>query len=114
MFSENISSLFINNDFELLSITIYGMKIYFIGCIFMAFNIVTIYFFQSINQSQKSILISLCSGILFIILGFLILIPILKINGVWFVYPFSEFLGCIVCLLIIKRTNIENKKELIL
>lgn len=114
MFSENISSLFINNDFELLSITTYGMKIYFIGCIFMAFNIVTIYFFQSINQSQKSILISLCSGILFIILGFLVLVPIFKINGVWFVYPFSEFLGCLVCLLIIKRTNIEKKKELIL
>lgn len=113
IFSENISVLFINNDFELLSITTQGMKIYFIGCIFMAFNIVTIYFFQSIHESQKSILISLCSGVFFIILGFLILIPMFKINGVWFVYPFSEFLGCLVCLLILKKSKIKNKKELI-
>lgn len=113
LFSENIASLFTKGDLELVSITSSGMKIYFIGCIFMAFNIVTIYFLQSINRSRKAILISLCSGILFIILGFIILVPILNITGVWLVYPFSEFLGFIVCLIILNKSLRANKKEFI-
>lgn len=110
-FSENIASLFTQGDAELVKISSEGMKIYFIGCIFMSFNIVTIYFFQSINKASKSILISLCSGIIFIILGFIVLVPPFKITGVWFVYPFSEFLGSLVCLGVIYRNN--KRKELI-
>ncbi len=110
-FSSNIASLFTKGDMQLVNITSRGMKIYFIGCIFMAFNIVTIYFFQSINEARKSIFISLSSGIIFIVLGFIVLVPFLNITGVWLVYPFSEFLGFIVCLIILKR---NNKKELIL
>lgn len=109
-FSENITSLFTKGDMELVKIASQGMRIYFIGCIFMAFNIVTIYFFQSINKANKSILISLCSGIIFIILGFIVLVPPFKITGVWLVYPFSELLGFFVCLYIIYKNN--KRKEL--
>ena len=80
---------------------------------FMAFNIVSIYFFQSVNKAKKSILISMSSGIVFVILGFLILVPKLNILGVWLVFPFAEMLGFLVCIIVIFRNNLKNKEELI-
>lgn len=113
IFAENLSKLFTDGDIELINITAHGMRVYFIGCMFMAFNIVTIYFFQSINKSKKSILISLSSGIIFVILGFLILVPKLNILGIWLVFPFAEMLGFLVCIIVICRNNLKNKEELI-
>lgn len=114
IFSKNISSIFTKSgDFDLINITSNGMRLYFIGCIFMSFNIVTIYFFQSINQSLKSMIISLCSTIVFIVLGFLILVPKLNVTGVWLVFPFAEILGFLVCLIVLYKNTIKNKKELI-
>ena len=112
LYAEKISSIFTKGDMELVNITSHGMRFYFIGCIFMAFNIVTIYFFQSINKSKKSILVSLLTGIVFIILGFIILVPKFKIVGVWLVFPFAEFLGFIVWIIVICKTTLKNKKEL--
>lgn len=111
-FAENICALFGKGDIELINITAYGMRIYFVGCILMAFNIVTIYFFQSINKARKSMIISMSSGIIFIIIGFIILIPKFNIIGVWMVYPFSEILGFIVSLIIICTNKFNRVKEL--
>lgn len=113
IFAENLSRLFTKGDIELINITAHGMRVYFIGCMFMAFNIVTIYFFQSVNKAKKSILISMSSGIVFVILGFLILVPKLNILGVWLVFPFAEMLGFLVCIIVIFRNNLKNKEELI-
>ena len=113
IFAENLSKLFTDGDIELINITAHGMRVYFIGCMFMAFNIVTIYFFQSVNKAKKSILISMSSGIVFVILGFLILVPKLNILGVWLVFPFAEMLGFLVCIIVIFRNNLKNKEELI-
>ncbi len=110
MFSENISKLFTKGDMELVSITSYGMRIYFIACVFISFNIVLIYFFQSIGRARRSIFISLCSGILFIILGFIVLVPKLGILGVWLVFPFAEILGFLLCIFSIYKVNLYNKK----
>ena len=53
------------------------------------------------------------SGIVFVILGFLILVPKLNILGVWLVFPFAEMLGFLVCIIVIFRNNLKNKEELI-
>lgn len=111
-FAENICALFGKEDIELINITAYGMRIYFVGCIFMAFNIVTIYFFQSINKARKSMMISMSSGIIFIIIGFIILIPKLNTLGAWMVYPFAEISGFIVSLIIIYTNKLKTTKEL--
>ena len=78
----------------------------------MAFNIVTIYFFQSINKARKSMMISMSSGIIFIIIGFIILIPKLNTLGAWMVYPFAEISGFIVSLIIIYTNKLKTTKEL--
>lgn len=114
LFSEQISSLFTKGDFELVNITSYGMRIYFIGCIFMAFNIVNIYFFQSINKSRISMMGSLFTGIIFIILGFMVLVPKLNTLGVWLVFPFSEILGFIIWVSIVYFRNFKNNKNKLL
>lgn len=115
IFSKEISSIFTKSgDLELINITSNGMKIYFIACLFIAFNIVVIYFFQSINQSKKSIIISLLYTVLFVILGFIILVPKLNITGVWLVLPFSEILGFLACSITLYMTKFKNKKEIVL
>lgn len=112
IFSKNISSLFTKGDLQLVNITSKGMKIYFIACIFMAINIVLIYFFQSVNNSRRSTVISLCSGIVFIILGFIILVPKFNILGVWMVFPFAEFLGFLLSIFSFRKVNLCNEKKL--
>lgn len=115
IFSKEISSIFTKSgDLELINITSNGMKIYFIACLFIAFNIVVIYFFQSINQSKKSIIISLLYTVLFVILGFIILVPKFNITGVWLVLPFSETLGFLACSITLYMTKFKNKKEIVL
>lgn len=114
IFAEGLSKIFTRGDIQLINITSQGMRIYFIGCMFMAFNIVTIYFFQSINKSKNSMIISMSSGMVFVILGFLVLVPKLNVLGVWLIFPFAEFLGFLVCLMIIYKNNLKNIKELII
>lgn len=112
LFAKNISSIFTKGDMELVNITAHGMRFYFIGCIFMAFNIVTIYFFQSINKSRQSTIVSFFTGVIFIILGFIILVPKFKILGVWLVFPFAECLGFTVWLIVIYLNVFRNKNKI--
>lgn len=110
-FSEKLSRLFTKADMKLVDITSNGLRIYFIGCMFMAFNIVTIYFFQSINKSKLSMLISMLSSLLFVILGFLILVPKFNIIGVWFIFPFAEFLGLLTCLFLVCKHSLKIRGD---
>ena len=113
LFGEQVSSLFTTEDYELIKITSSAMKVYFIGCIFMSFNTVAVYFFQSIDKSKISMTISLSSGIIFIVIGFILLVKSFGILGVWFVYPFAEFFGFLIALFKIFRSVLKNKRELV-
>lgn len=75
-----------------------AMNIYYVGYIFLGMNLLCAVFFQSIQRTKSSFIITLSHTLGFIV----ILLPILShfygINGVWVTYPIAQFLAFLVVL----------------
>ncbi|WP_120920921.1 HP1184 family multidrug efflux MATE transporter [Helicobacter pylori] len=75
-----------------------AMNIYYIGYVFLGMNLLCAVFFQSIQRTKSSFIITLSHTLGFIV----ILLPILSyfygIDGVWVTYPIAQFLAFLVAL----------------
>ncbi|MFP6319094.1 HP1184 family multidrug efflux MATE transporter [Helicobacter pylori] len=75
-----------------------AMNIYYVGYIFLGMTLLCAVFFQSIQRTKSSFIITLSHTLGFII----VLLPILShfygINGVWVTYPIAQFLAFLVAL----------------
>ncbi len=75
-----------------------AMNIYYVGYVFLGMNLLCAVFFQSIQRTKSSFIITLSHTLGFIV----ILLPILShfygINGVWVTYPIAQFLAFLVAL----------------
>ncbi|WP_104682292.1 MATE family efflux transporter [Helicobacter felis] len=80
----------------------HAMNVYYLGHILLGINLFCAVFFQSIQRTKSSFLITVCETILFIV----ILLPILShfygLMGIWITYPLSQFLALIVAILVIR------------
>lgn len=101
-FPNYIVSLFTSETGEIINITVNGIKYYFIGFLVMGFNIVLGSYYQSREYSGVSNFISLGRGIIFIVLGLVILPRLLGINGVWLTIIFSELMTLISLFIYVK------------
>jgi putative MATE family efflux protein len=104
-----IVAIFNNDNVELMKITVDGIRLYFVAFVFMGINIVIVSYLQSIERSRISIFVSLCRGIIFILLGLFILPKLFSVNGVWLTAAFAEVIA--LCINIIYL--IINKKHLV-
>ncbi|RVZ21836.1 HP1184 family multidrug efflux MATE transporter [Helicobacter pylori] len=75
-----------------------AMNIYYVGYVFLGMTLLCAVFFQSIQRTKSSFIITLSHTLGFII----VLLPILShfygINGVWVTYPIAQFLAFLVAL----------------
>ncbi len=75
-----------------------AMNIYYVGYVFLGMTLLCAVFFQSIQRTKSSFIITLSHTLGFIV----ILLPILShfygINGVWVTYPIAQFLAFLVAL----------------
>ncbi|GHP94935.1 membrane protein [Helicobacter pylori] len=75
-----------------------AMNIYYIGYVFLGMTLLCAVFFQSIQRTKSSFIITLSHTLGFII----VLLPILShfygINGIWVTYPIAQFLAFLVAL----------------
>ncbi len=75
-----------------------AMNIYYVGYVFLGMNLLCAVFFQSIQRTKSSFIITLSHTLGFII----VLLPILShfygINGIWVTYPIAQFLAFLVAL----------------
>ncbi|QTP03874.1 MATE family efflux transporter [Helicobacter pylori] len=75
-----------------------AMNIYYIGYVFLGMTLLCAVFFQSIQRTKSSFIITLSHTLGFIV----ILLPILShfygINGIWVTYPIAQFLAFLVAL----------------
>jgi putative MATE family efflux protein len=103
---EQIIKLFNNDSSELLRITSRGISIYFISYIFMGLNIVLGAYFQSMEHSTFSTILSSCRGIIFVILGVLVLPYFFSIDGVWLTVPLAEIITLVLSVIFFLRLKI--------
>ncbi|GAA9359122.1 HP1184 family multidrug efflux MATE transporter [Helicobacter pylori] len=75
-----------------------AMNIYYVGYVFLGMTLLCTVFFQSIQRTKSSFIITLSHTLGFMV----ILLPILShfygINGVWVTYPIAQFLAFLVAL----------------
>ncbi|MFP6099448.1 HP1184 family multidrug efflux MATE transporter [Helicobacter pylori] len=75
-----------------------AMNIYYVGYVFLGMTLLCAVFFQSIQRTKSSFIITFSHTLGFMV----ILLPILShfygINGVWVTYPIAQFLAFLVAL----------------
>lgn len=89
---QNIVSLFIDRSYAAFDIAVNGIPYFGVGFIFFAFNMVGIGYYQSVERGQRATIITLLRGVVFILIGFLVLPKILGVPGIWLAVPFAELL----------------------
>lgn len=99
-----IANLF-NRDHNVLLETyaIHGLKLYFIGFLFVGINIVGTGVFSAMEEAKASFVISLLRGFVFICLSALLLAHLFGMTGVWLAFPVAEALTLLFVFVIFKK-----------
>src|SRR5690625_161911 len=105
-------SIFGITSTEISELAATGLKLFFIGYLFMGINFVYMTFYQSIGLIKPSILITLFRGIIVLILMLIILPPIFGIAGIWLALPVAEAIVAIF-LLIYARPNVFGEQSML-
>ncbi len=91
-----------------------GLKLYFIACPFIGFNIVLATYFISTEKPLYAQIISLSRGFIVLIPVAFLLSSLFKMTGVWCAYPASEcivaMIGLILYVIDERRKNRQNEK----
>ena len=104
-FAPNIIVAFNNENSDVLAnYAIPGIRIYFIGFIPAAFNIITAGFYRATGRGKESSLIAISRGIVAIIVFALILPRIFGITGVWSSFFAAEMFTAILCLILMRKS----------
>lgn len=91
LYSEEIVSLFIGNEYPAYDIAVNGMPLFASGFIFFGINIVSIGYFQSVKRNKPAMIATVLRGFVLVVLFFCIMPAICGVNGIWLAVPVSEF-----------------------
>jgi len=75
---------------EITRLATSGIKLFFIGYLFMGINFVYMTYFQAIGQARPSIIITLCRGFVILIAMLLVLPYYFDVYGIWLALPVTE------------------------
>lgn len=102
-FTPQIARIFLNqSDIALLPELVSAVKIYFLGYLFLGFNIISSAFLQAIGRVRGSIIISLCHNLVFMALLLPIMARIFGVKGIWASYPIALFCAFLVSIIVLK------------
>ncbi len=102
VFAEQMIRLF-NSDPELIAIGIPGMRIGYIGIIFMGVTLVTNSALQGLGKAKESLLLSLCRQVAFMFLPLLVLPKFFGLWGIWMSFPVGDICGSFLAFFFMRR-----------
>lgn len=106
-----LASIFNSERNEVLQgFAVIGLKLYFLACPFMGFNIITATYFTSTELPCPAQIISLLRGFFVLVPIAFLLSALLKMAGVWCAYPLTEL---IVALLGLTFYIVSKKKKVL-
>ena len=111
--ASGIAGIFNSEGNELLmGLAIQGLKLYFIACPFVGFNVVISMYFAASEHARPAHIISLLRGFIIIIPAAYLFSGVAGITGVWCAFPATEaivaLLSMLFYVLIRKRTAREG------
>lgn len=104
-FKESLVGLFVNNNKEVFDLAINGARIYAVAFLINGLNVIYSGYFTSIGKALASIIIAASRGILFIIIGVMIIPRLFGINGVWATVPCAELLTLMIVIFLYKNST---------
>lgn len=99
-----------NQELQLLAEK--GLKLYFIACPFIGFNIVLATYFISTEKPLFAQIISLSRGLVVLIPLALLLSSIFKMTGVWCAYPATECIVAIMGLILYMVNELHKNRKI--
>lgn len=102
-FGKTIISIFLGDEKELIEMAANGGRIYAFAFFFTGYNIVNSGYFTYIGKGIESVIVAGLRGLIFVVIGILVLPTFLGINGVWLCVPIAEFLTAIVGVYLLRR-----------
>lgn len=102
IFTEKMILLF-NDSPELLAIGVPGMRIAYIGIIFMGVTIITNSALLGLGKAREAITLSIFRHAVFLFLPLMILPRFFGIWGIWMSFPVGDIFGCLIAALFLKR-----------
>lgn len=85
-----------------------GLKLFFLGYLFMGLNMVYMTYYQSTGMIKPSIYITLMRGVILLIIMLAILPPLFGIVGIWLALPAAEACVAIFLLIFARKGILEN------
>lgn len=93
LFSSYIVGLFIETTSPAYGIAVSGLPLFASGFVFFAVNMVSIGYFQSVEQARLALLVTVLRGFVFPVVCFLLLPLVWKVPGIWLAVPVAELLA---------------------
>lgn len=110
VFSRQISLLFGLTSADQQSIAIPALIICSFSLIGVIVNQIFVYYYMTIGRTKIANLITLCRGLLFVVLAAIILAKTLGIYGIWISFSISELLTLLVIIITAMQTRRKEKE----
>lgn len=112
LFGKYLIMMFVSDNQAVLDLALHGSKIYAFTFFFNGLNILFSGYFTSIGDALSSIIVAICRGMIFILLGITILPQFIGISGVWMTVPVAEVLTLLVVIFLFKKAKLKKASEL--
>lgn len=107
-FSKQLIEIFLKDGKYVVEIASTGAKIYGIAFLFNGTNILISSYFTAIDDPKNSIIVAMSRGIVFILIGIVILPYIFGINGIWITIVFADIITILLCYRLLKNKGFEK------
>ncbi|WP_199690008.1 MATE family efflux transporter [Clostridium sp. 1xD42-85] len=107
--AELLVSIFGVATSEIKNLAVRGIKLFFLGYLFMGVNFIYMTYYQSIGYVRPSVGITVFRGFILLIAMLFILPLVLGTNGVWLALPVSETIVALVLLVIARKGVMRNQ-----
>lgn len=103
IFSDFVVALYLK-DITLKEQSVSALKIYFIGFLFLGFNMLIALYLQALQRALASLIVTFSYTFVFIIIWLPILTKYYGLNGAWISYPVSEMCALTVSIIVLYVT----------
>ncbi len=107
-FSKQLIEIFLKDGKYVVEIASTGAKIYGIAFLFNGTNILISSYFTAIDDPKNSIIVAMSRGIVFILIGIVILPYIFGINGIWITIVFADIMTILLCYRLLNNKRFEK------
>lgn len=101
--SPMLTAIFLNPSESAYTLAVGGLPILGLCSLFFALNITFISYYQSREQSARSIIYMLLRGVVFMVPGFILLPRLFGSEGLWLAIPVAEILTLLVVVLLYRK-----------